>query len=234
MRWHWIIKVSLAFTLLCAFLVVLPVSCHWAQSKLQELSQAPRSVVPRPIVATHNETQAIVMATFTEIKIRGLPPPPPAPGDESQFRSKQMPPLLLTELTECIARELECISFLDELADPELDTFVSRNFRAELVAANTEAQIIELGDIPGTRFVKYGEIKAALAEDGWWDAFYQRYPDSSGYVRITRPVLTDDRKQALIYTSLFCGRLCGSGRLIRLELTASGWHVVDQRLLWVS
>ncbi len=230
MRWHWIIKVSLAFALLCAFLVVLPVSCHWAQSKLQELSQAPRSVV-----ATNNETQAIVMAVFTEIKNSGLPPPPPAPGEEPQSRSEQMLPLLLTELTRCISREPGCDSvFLDAQIESELDTFVPRKFRAELVAANTEVQILELKDIPGTRFVKYEEIKAAFAEDGWWDGFYQRYPDSSGYVRITRPVLTDDRKQALIYTSLFCGRLCGSGRLIRVELTASGWHVVDQRLLWAS
>jgi hypothetical protein len=113
----------------------------------------------------------------------------------------------------------------------ELDAFASRKFREELVFANRTPEPLALTDLHGAQVMRSSDIPDAGVE---WDAFHQRHPESSGYALVTRPVLSEDRRHALVYIAHRCAFSCGSSSLLLLDRTDIGWRVVGVELLTMT
>jgi hypothetical protein len=74
----------------------------------------------------------------------------------------------------------------------------------------------------------------AAEPEAAWKAFYARYADSPGLLRVSRAGFDDRSDQALVYAEHQCGADCGSGRLVFLRHTpGQGWAVQDTALVWI-
>jgi hypothetical protein len=69
---------------------------------------------------------------------------------------------------------------------------------------------------------------------GGWGEFYKRYPDSGGFISVSRPGFNKEMDQALIFIEHRCGDLCGTGHYILLEKSGDTWKVIQQNLVWIS
>ena len=84
-------------------------------------------------------------------------------------------------------------------------------------------------------FINKGEIDAIFKSnsDGW-KRFYEKYPDSGGFIGFSHVGFNKSKTQALVYFDHSCGNLCASGHYILLNKTADGWSVVENTMLWIS
>jgi hypothetical protein len=62
------------------------------------------------------------------------------------------------------------------------------------------------------------ELKSAIQTAGW-EGFYQRYPDSGGWIELSAVGFNVDKTVAVVYMGHHCGPLCGSG----------GFHVLEKK-----
>jgi hypothetical protein len=67
-----------------------------------------------------------------------------------------------------------------------------------------------------------------------WEEFYKRFPDSGGYIGISRAGLNPAMSQALIYVEHGCGGLCGTGHYLLLEKSDGIWKVTRKFRAWIS
>jgi len=67
-----------------------------------------------------------------------------------------------------------------------------------------------------------------------WERFYKRYPDSIGWVSVSRVGFNLNHDQAFLYVALGCGDLCGSGYYAFVAKTGGAWSVKHTYPLWVS
>jgi hypothetical protein len=67
-----------------------------------------------------------------------------------------------------------------------------------------------------------------------WGRYYEKYPNSTGLVRLSRVGFNSDGNQAAFYVSNNCGGLCGGGYFVIMEKVNSNWKVVQEVQLWVS
>lgn len=229
MRWAKIAKLSTTLAVLATVAIGALPAAHWVKAELRN-----RAERPDPIIATPEETRAILGVVLERMQFVGVPPPPPEPGEPPRPESKRI--LILADRSLCFGKALEpgCApDFPGRLLIPELDALAPRKLRLELVAANQTPHSLDLSSIPGTTVVRSSEIQQ-IFESGWWDDFYKRYPGTSGFARISQPVLTKDRRQALIYVAHRCDGLCGTGTIHLLARSGSSWRIVKEEMLWVS
>ena len=230
MRWPRVAKISLTLTVLASIAIGAPVCIAWIRAELLRRDQA-----PSPVLATPQETINILVAVFAQLEFIGVPPPPPEDGQSPP--GEPVRTLILSDHSLCIdqtVRRSDCgIESSDLFTGPELDSLAPRKFRQELVLANQESRPINLAGIPNTRVVDSAEVNKILTE-GWWKEFYLKFPGTSGYSQIGRPVLTPDRQSALVYITLHCDGLCGAGVIYLLSHERTGWRVVKQETLWIS
>ncbi len=69
---------------------------------------------------------------------------------------------------------------------------------------------------------------------GCWKLFYERYPESGGYISLSNVGVNKTGKQALVYFVHSCGGLCGTGSYILLKKTDTGWVVDTKARIWIS
>ena len=81
--------------------------------------------------------------------------------------------------------------------------------------------------------VDSNEIKKIFKRGGWGE-FYKRYPDSGGFISVSRPGFNKEMNQALIFIEHGCGDLCGTGHYVLLEKSGDTWKVIQQNLVWIS
>jgi hypothetical protein len=67
-----------------------------------------------------------------------------------------------------------------------------------------------------------------------WEDFYKKYPNSSGYVSLSRIGFNTTFTKAILFRSESCGSLCGSGDYILFEKTNGKWKDVDRFNCWMS
>lgn len=102
----------------------------------------------------------------------------------------------------------------------------------------------EIGPLPGMRVPIVVASEATLNSlpsamdgdvDGYWRAFYRRFPGAAGLVTLSRVGFNAARTQAVVGVSRGCGGLCGTGTVVLLERDPDGhWRVVRNALLWIS
>jgi len=56
--------------------------------------------------------------------------------------------------------------------------------------------------------VDKAEIDAIFEKGGWWTDYYKRYPNSQGFLTLSRVGFSPDGKQALLYAKNGCGKIC--------------------------
>lgn len=186
-----------------------------------------------PTIATMQETRAILRAVLEAIPYQDEPPEPPEPSEIP--RAEPTPEtLLLVDTSLCLGKEgsRKCDGHLGQWPDT-VDAFAPRALLDNLMRANATTASLDLSGISGTAMIREEDVSAPFTLD-WWSQFRARFPDTSGYMRITRPVLDDARKVAVIYVAHRCGGLCGTGTLVRLERTSRGWRVAGIQGVWVS
>jgi hypothetical protein len=67
-----------------------------------------------------------------------------------------------------------------------------------------------------------------------WDEFYRQFPDSGGFIALSRAGLNSGSNQALVYLQHSCGMLCGSGHYLLLVKNDRGWVVQKKVMAWIS
>jgi len=66
------------------------------------------------------------------------------------------------------------------------------------------------------------------------DEFYRQFPDSGGYIALSRVGLNASSDQALAYMEHTCGGLCGSGHYLLLVKDNGIWVVQRKFMAWIS
>jgi hypothetical protein len=71
--------------------------------------------------------------------------------------------------------------------------------------------------------------------DGYWRAFYARYPRAAGLTSTSGVGVSADGRQALLTLGHGCGGRCGHGHVVLLERARGGrWRVRHARMTWIS
>ena len=78
---------------------------------------------------------------------------------------------------------------------------------------------------------KIGEV---FSHGGWWEDYYKKYPESQGYLAVSRVGFSPDGKHALFYVTNNCGAKCGTGAYVVMEKSGLVWIVVKEVLVWIS
>ena len=228
MRWKRVLSLSLAMTAVAIVLVGAVPSWHWIEAQLQE-----RSERPDPVIASPEETREMLGVAITTLQLGGAPSQPPGHGKSAATSPSKV--LLIADRSMCFDSipESDCSGYGEKILYPELEGVAPIKFRRELVAANAAPVELVAHGIPGTRVEASGEIKSVF-ENGFWEDFYERYPGTAGFVRVSRPVLSADRERALLYLSHHCGGVCGSGHVLLLVRSGAQWRVEIDERIWIS
>ncbi|WP_342315679.1 hypothetical protein [Lysobacter sp. FW306-1B-D06B] len=213
----------------CALLIALA----WSAAAGAVSAVAPESGGAGPVIATAEETRAIVQAVLEAVDFAGEPAPPTDAQEAPAPASARL--LLLVDESLCLgdAPGIRCDDHLVDAPPKALAGFVSRALFDDLARANVARVPLDLSGIPGTAPVRRSDLENLGAWDGW-PRFHRDFPDTKGFMKITRPVLSEDRSVALIYVTHYCGPLCAVGMMLRLERSAQGWRVVAEKGVWVS
>ncbi len=67
-----------------------------------------------------------------------------------------------------------------------------------------------------------------------WDVFYEKYPNSTGVIQISRVGFNSNQTQAILYFGYHRESLDGQGYLIFLTKDEGNWIVREQVGLWIS
>jgi hypothetical protein len=90
---------------------------------------------------------------------------------------------------------------------------------------------------PGTEVVPQAEIDTFFHGSGdGWARFRERFPGAGGYHAFSRPILTADLHDGIIYIESHCGWLCGWGGYAWLhrDSSTSPWTVKRSIAVWES
>jgi hypothetical protein len=69
--------------------------------------------------------------------------------------------------------------------------------------------------------------------DGW-ESFYARYPDAGGIMAFSRVGFNEKRDRALLYSTISCGSLCGTGHYFLLKRDSGKWVLLKDYMAWIS
>jgi len=85
------------------------------------------------------------------------------------------------------------------------------------------------------QIVTTSEMRPIFGTPGdFWGRYYEKYPHSTGLLKMSRVGFDSDGNQAAFYISNSCGGLCGAGYFVIMEKVDSNWKVVQEVQVWVS
>jgi hypothetical protein len=211
----------------------------WSIDQLRAVVLEP----PTSRVASAADTVAIVHAVLEHAQFKGVPLSPE--DDIAQGGIRRRLPVLVSDQTVVMcagsiwdADAAACPSMLsvEALTVPGADFRIPRALRLALSAANRQSSSIPEVSGPYARFIAQASIDAVFEDGrGWWPEFYQAFPQTAGYVRASRPVLSEDGTWAVVVVEHYCGGTCGSGLIFLLMRTPEGaWQVVVGDELWIA
>lgn len=245
-RWHRVTTSALILVALVVAVALLP----FARDGLRTLIADMCVDSDGPVLPSDDDFAAIVLAIVAEGRHEfGTPRAPEAVGAADRVGRA---PVLLSDasITVCIGKRQtsgdpdsvqvvtsDCRSVLDDaiLTWSGADLRISRDLRMQLARANREPVAVPVLEWPLVRTESEAAIDAAIGDGGRaWPGFYTQFPETAGYIRVSRPVLSPDRMWAAIALEHHCGGLCGFGAIYLLMRDATGWVVVLSDGLWVS
>ena len=69
--------------------------------------------------------------------------------------------------------------------------------------------------------------------DGW-ESFYAKYPGAGGIMAFSRVGFDEKRDHALLYSTISCGWLCGTGHYFLLKRDSGKWVLFKSYMAWIS
>ena len=119
---------------------------------------------------------------------------------------------------------------------PGLKTAHSQVYRAFLDANLHPSSFRRSFTLPVPyQIVASSEIHSIFGMPGdTWGRYYEKYPNSTGLLRLSRVGFNSEGNQAAFYISNHCGALCGGGYFVIMEKVNSNWKVVQEIQVWVS
>ncbi len=199
-------------------------------------------------VATDSEQRSILQPVFSSF-FGGVPPPPPS-ADDPPSEPLTSRPLVVATSTLRFCREADAgpssvggdcaLPYVEEIiASPrwKLDLLdppdLPLAFRKALIESNRTSSVQVIPPGRPTIPMSSQEIHRQVSQ-GYWEAFYDRYPGSAGVIRASRGILSVDGQQALLYVEHRCDGLCGTGALIVMRHVHGQWLVETPYVLWQS
>lgn len=91
---------------------------------------------------------------------------------------------------------------------------------SDYVRANAKPSLLQPRIKVGVpyRLIIADELRSTIHTSGW-EGFYQRYPDSGGWMELSAVGFNVNKTVAVVYMGHHCGPLCGGG----------GFHVLEKR-----
>jgi hypothetical protein len=69
--------------------------------------------------------------------------------------------------------------------------------------------------------------------DGW-KSFYAQFPGAGGFMKFSRVGFNEKRDRALLYSTISCGWLCGTGYYHLLKRESGQWVLFKNYMAWIS
>ncbi len=105
---------------------------------------------------------------------------------------------------------------------PVLKDFTSANAAPKLLRAGFDVGVpyvvVPSADIQTTF------QSPTASRTGGWDGFYQKYPESGGYMAVSAVGFDASKQRAIVYMEHSCGLLCGGGTHHLLEKIGGVWR----------
>ena len=152
-------------------------------------------------------------------------------GSRSQSEARPQKLIILHETVApadmCLKPEGDSVPVLA----PVIADFVGKNNRPWLLQ--------EMFTMPRSyEFVSSAELDKFFEKGaGGWKQFYERYPDSGGYLQVSAVGFNAEKTIAVVYTAHGCGGLCGGGGFSVLEKKDGKWQEMKwngSSCSWVS
>ena len=86
------------------------------------------------------------------------------------------------------------------------------------------------------QIVPYAEVQRLFSSrvlDDAWKTFYSKYPESNGYLRLSRVGFNKAKDQALVSTGWMRGELAGEGYFVLLGKQDGSWKVLKRAATWM-
>jgi hypothetical protein len=154
-------------------------------------------------------------------------------GDKVAFDSQSKVKLLIIEdQTATHTLSSDVVSNLKQqfssISQETIDDFVRKNAKSHQLTKSFDIKL-KYALTPKEKIEQI--FKSGL--DGWSE-FYKQFPNSGGYIALSRAGLNPGGDQALVYIEHVCGWLCGSGHYLLLAKNDHRWAVQKSFMAWVS
>lgn len=117
---------------------------------------------------------------------------------------------------------------LPELLEETFDDFVRKNKEVQKLKDNFKIELKRT-------LIKKDEIENIFKDrENGWEKFYKSFPDSGGYIGLSRVGFDKEKKQAIVYIEHYCHDLCATGHFLLLKKGKEGWEVVTGYMPWIS
>jgi hypothetical protein len=141
----------------------------------------------------------------------------------SEELQNDLPPELISELTSNLVKSLRSLAL-----QKTIDNYFDRNKQSEILRERFVT-------VRKYKLISPEEVKRYFREGGGgWDAFYRKYPKSTGLISLSRVGFNTAGNQAVVYVERDCGLLCGTGTYYSLAKKDGKWAVVQEYERWVS
>ena len=118
-------------------------------------------------------------------------------------------------------------SFWPELGDDILGDFKAKN-RVSSALEHTFTL-----SVPYT-LISEQELASIFSITADWDRFYAKYPDSKGFLTLSRVGFNRAKDTAVLYTEHQSGGTAGEGDVVLMKKTDGRWTVEDNSMFWQS
>lgn len=102
---------------------------------------------------------------------------------------------------------------------PAISDYVRANAKPALLQPRIKVEV-------PYRLIIVDELRSAI-QTGGWEGFFQRYPDSGGWIELSAVGFNVNKTVAVVYMGHHCGPLCGGGGFHVLEKKDGKWVALD-------
>jgi hypothetical protein len=228
MRWRRVFLGSALVAVLAVAGLATPLALHRLEQEA-----ARRAAEPSPTVAPISVQREIARQIVLDFTGSATPSEPTRRGPVSVVLIGSTIAFCAVEVSK-IRPACPPDHYQEYIASVDLDLELPRQLRRELIAANLSSMPVPDPAMPSAIYRSRQSLGDAIVGRNATENFDREFPDSDGYLELSRAVLSRDGNHALIYVSFRCGSLCGHGTLRYFARTPTGWRLSKRVLIWVS
>ncbi len=88
--------------------------------------------------------------------------------------------------------------------------------------------------VPECSLVDLADIALQVKNEKAWRKFMLKHPNTPGIIIVSRIGFNRERDQAVVYSGMSCGELCGQGEFAWLLKRNGVWTVENSNVVWIS